>query len=172
MKSIQVARMSTMTSFERGAGSSGTRAATRGPAPLTVQKSHSPPTPRRRASARPRSSAHEFLCLACARVCENPVPQLKDVIEPVEDFLIVGDCDDRGVLVKRDLTKQVHDKPGAMGVEGRRRLVGKDDAWPVGQSAGNCHALSFAARELCRHGMLAVADLQIFQEFDCAIARP
>ena len=70
------------------------------------------------------------------------------MVEPVEDFLVVGDRGNRSVLVKCNLTKQVHDEPGAMRVKGCRRLVGKDNAWPVGQSAGDCRTLRFAAREL------------------------
>ena len=43
---------------------------------------------------------------------ENPIPQLKNVVKAVEDFLVVGDRDDRSVLVKCDLTKQVYDELG------------------------------------------------------------
>ena len=57
------------------------------------------------------------------------------------------------------------------GIERRGRLVGEDDARPVGERAGDRDALGFAAGELRRHRVLAVSDLEIVEQFDGARAR-
>ena len=69
------------------------------------------------------------------------------------------------------LRKQVHDDLGALGIERRRRLVGENDARPVGERAGDGDALRLAAGKLRRHGVLAVADLEIVEQLDGPLSR-
>ena len=101
---------------------------------------------------------------------QSAVPELEDPVEPVEDLIVMGYCEDRSVLVNGDFAEQVHYDSAALRVERRGRLIGKDDTGSVGQSTRNCHTLRFAAREFGRHCLFAVADLQILEEFDGAIA--
>ena len=97
---------------------------------------------------------------------EPTVPELEDSVEPIKDFIVVRYRDNCGLLINGNLAEQIHDQSGAVRVEGRRRFIGKDDARPVSERAGNRHTLSFAARELCGHGMLAVTNLQIIKKLD------
>ena len=76
------------------------------------------------------------------------VAQPKDVIEPIEDHFVMRDADDRGILFDGDPPQQVHHDPGALRVQRRRRLIGENDAGPVGKRAGNRDALPLAAGQL------------------------
>ena len=67
---------------------------------------------------------------------EKPVAQSQHVVEAIEDLLVVGDRDDGGALLQRDPPQEVHDDPGALGIECRGRLVGEDDARMIGERAG------------------------------------
>jgi hypothetical protein len=101
-----------------------------------------------------------------ARGFEATVSQLENAIEAIEDLVIVSYCDDRGILIDGNLAEQVHDDPGSMRVERRGRLVGKDDARPVGQCSRNRHALGFAAGKFRWHRFLAMSDLEIVEKLD------
>lgn len=58
--------------------------------------------------------------------------QPEDMVESAEDHLVVGDADDRGALIHRNFVQQVHDNARPLQVERRGRLVGKNDARPIG----------------------------------------
>jgi hypothetical protein len=62
--------------------------------------------------------------------------QPEDAIETAEDLLVVGDGDDRGLLLGGELAKEVHVDASPFGVERSGRLVGDDDPWPVGERSG------------------------------------
>ena len=83
----------------------------------------------------------------------------------------MGDDNDRRLLIDGDPAQQIHNNACARRIERRGRLVGENDARPVGKRAGDRHALRFAARELFRQSMLAVADLEIVEQFDGTSAR-
>ena len=53
-------------------------------------------------------------------------------IEPIENLLVVGDRDDGRALLDGQLAQQVHDDPGALGIEGGGGLVSQDDAGTIG----------------------------------------
>ena len=106
----------------------------------------------------------------CFRL-KSAIAQLKDVVEAVKNHFVVRDDDDRGTLLDGDPAQQIHDDSGACRIERCGRLVGEDDARPVGKRARDRDALGFAAGELRRQGMLAVADFEIVEQFDARAAR-
>jgi hypothetical protein len=55
---------------------------------------------------------------------QQAVAQLVDAVEPVVDFLVVGDGDDRCLLFGGKLAQQNHDDARPGGIERRRGLVG------------------------------------------------
>ena len=59
---------------------------------------------------------------------EPTVAQPKYVIEPIENHFVVGDADDRSILIDRDLAQQVHHDSGALRIERRGRFIGKNNA--------------------------------------------
>ena len=125
---------------------------------------------------RPPSPYSRHTGLLCGRrhaplVLEPTITQHEHAIESIEDLFVVGDRDDGGILVQSKLAQQVHDDLRALRIQRRRGLVGKDDARAIGERAGYGDALGFATRQLCREGVLAVADLEIFEEFNRTVAR-
>ncbi|MGE0022201.1 MAG: hypothetical protein AB7S70_01045 [Hyphomicrobium sp.] len=62
------------------------------------------------------------------------IAQAEDAIETVEEFLVVGDRNDC-LLLKGNPAKQIHHNTYALGVASGCRLVGKDDARPIGERA-------------------------------------
>ena len=73
------------------------------------------------------------------------------------------DANDRSVLINCHLAQQIHHNSGALRIERRGGLISENNARPVGQRASNRHALGFAARELRRRRVLAVADFEIVE---------
>ena len=98
------------------------------------------------------------------------VAQPEDVIEAVEDHFVMGHDDDRGTLIDGDPAQQIHHDSSARRIERGGRLIGKNDARPVGERAGDRHSLRFAAGELLGQGMLAVADFEVIEQLDGARA--
>ena len=78
---------------------------------------------------------------------------------------------DGRLLFDRDPSQKIHDDARTAGVEWCGRLVGEDDARPVGKRAGDSHALRFAARQLRRHCMFTVGDIKVIEKFEGARAR-
>jgi hypothetical protein len=62
--------------------------------------------------------------------------------------------------------RRIHNDLRPLQIERRRRLIRENDAWSVGKRAGNGDALPFPAGKVGRHGVLAVADFQIIEDFD------
>ena len=92
------------------------------------------------------------------------------MIEPVQDHFVMSDDDDCGPLISGDPPQQIHHDSGASRIERCGRLVGENNARPVGKRACDRHPLRFTARELFGQGMLAVSDLEIVEQFDGASA--
>ena len=67
--------------------------------------------------------------------------------------------------------KQVHDRPGALGIERGGRLVGQDNARIVGERAGDRDPLRLTAGEFARHCVLAALDAEIGQQLERARLR-
>lgn len=99
------------------------------------------------------------------------IAQPEDPIQTADDLFIVGDGDDRRLLLDRELAKKIHDDARPLGIERGGRLVGEDDPRPIGQHPGDRDALRLAARELGWHGVLAMADLEVLKEVDRAPRR-
>jgi hypothetical protein len=70
---------------------------------------------------------------------------------------------DRRVLLDRNPPEQIHHDACALGVKRRGGLVGQNDARSIGERTGDRHPLCLAARELCRHRVPAMADLEIVE---------
>jgi hypothetical protein len=75
--------------------------------------------------------------MRCPLIRQSSVAPLKVAIEPIEDFLVMGDGDDGGLLINRYSPYQVHDDSGALRIQRRRRLVRQDDARPIGMRPGD-----------------------------------
>jgi hypothetical protein len=91
------------------------------------------------------------------------IAQPENVIEPIENHFVMRDADDRSFLINGDPAQQVHHDPGALRIERRGRLIGQNDARPIGKRARDRDTLRLAAGQLRRHCMPAVTDLQVVQ---------
>ena len=101
-------------------------------------------------------------------VYQLSVSQPENPVEAADDLFIVGDGDDRRVLLDRELAKKVHHDSGPFGVECRSRLVGENNPRPIGQCPSDRHTLRLAAGEVGWHGVFAMADLQVLKQIDRA----
>ena len=63
------------------------------------------------------------------------VAQTEYPVEAAENRLVAGDDEDRRVLIESDAAQEIHDGAGACGIERRGRLVGENDARPIGERA-------------------------------------
>ena len=67
----------------------------------------------RRSLLSDRSAFKLSMLDGCFRL-KSAITKLIDVVEAVKNLVVVGDSDDRRVLLDGDLAKQVNDDPGAM----------------------------------------------------------
>ncbi len=86
----------------------------------------------------------------------------------VRQFRVVGDHDDQPVL--RHFFQKVHDLDGSFGVQGAGGLIRKDDVRVVDQGAGNGHALHLTAGQLVRPLVGLVAETDLFEGRQSALA--
>lgn len=101
---------------------------------------------------------------------QGAVAKMEDVIEAIKNLLVVGDDDDRRLLFGGDALEQVHDDPGALRVERRRRLVRQNDPRVVGKCASDRHPLRLAAGQLGRKGVPAMTNFQVVKQLNSAAA--
>ncbi len=75
--------------------------------------------------------------------------------------------DDPGPMIVGHPAKQLHHLAASMTVQGRRGLVGQDDAGLVGQGSGDGHALLLATGELRRRVVGPIGNPQLLKKGDC-----
>ena len=94
-----------------------------------------------------------------------PIPQANDLVQTPQDFVIVRHNNGCRSLLDSQLPKKIHDDCAALGIERGRWFVGKDDPRLVSECPCDGYALRLAAGELRRHGVAAMSDLQVLQQF-------
>ena len=62
------------------------------------------------------------------------VAELEYPVEAIEDLVVVGDRDDRRLLLDGELAQEIHDDAGALGIQRGGRLVGEDDTRTIGSA--------------------------------------
>jgi len=85
--------------------------------------------------------------------------------------VVVGDNDDAGLPLVRDLAEEVHDLAASDAVEGGGGLVGQHEGGLVGQGAGDGDALLLAAGELGGIRVGPVAHAKVVQQVHGPAAR-
>ena len=103
-------------------------------------------------------------------VVKVAVPQHEHAIEAIENLLIVGDGDDRRVLIYGQLAQEVHHDLRPLRVKCGSRLVGQNDAGAIGERPGDGNALRLASRKLCGKCVFAAPDFEIVEEVDSSVA--
>ena len=84
--------------------------------------------------------------------------------------MVVRDHDDAAILLVAGLAKEFHDLTAPLLVQGRRGLVGQDDAGTVGDGPSHRHPLLFPAGEHRGEVVGPFADAEIIEQFQGAAA--
>ncbi|MFM2279429.1 MAG: hypothetical protein RLZZ444_1660 [Pseudomonadota bacterium] len=66
-------------------------------------------------------------CPASLLVFQPTITQMEKPIETVIDLFVMGHCDSAGIPLGGQLAQQVHDVPGPLGIERRRRFAWRDN---------------------------------------------
>src|SRR5207237_47438 len=101
---------------------------------------------------------------------EAAVLQPEDAVGDVADAVVVGDDDDRALLLAGDVVEQLDDFVAVARVEVRGRLVGKDELRVIGERASDGNALTFAAGKGARPCAQAVSHAEIGEKGGGALA--
>ncbi len=93
-----------------------------------------------------------------------------DALEGGDDFFVVGDHDDGGLVALGHVAQDADHRQRAHAVERRCGLIGEDYRRTVDQAAGDGHALLLAAGELRGHGLGAVLHVERGEQFQRTLA--
>src|SRR6516162_2863197 len=97
---------------------------------------------------------------------DNPsIHQLDDAVHLPDQAVIMGDDQHGGAVLARNLSQQLHHLQRPVRIETRRRLVGQNHLWIIGQGASDRHALLLAAGELVRIQFGTLRNFEIVEQF-------
>src|SRR5207237_953909 len=120
------------------------------PRPLTVKSSSRPPAPMPRMKRPPEIWSSVAACLPMrtgSRVAARVVSGMRPIAWGTR-IRVVGDEDERDVLLSVEPLQEIDQLLGCLGVDGPGRLVEQDDRRPVDHRPRDRHALRLTAGEL------------------------